>query len=235
MRARAGGGPFRATPGGQRRHRGSAPGCPEQGDATTANVMMVANGSGSCDVKTEVRSVSGAWGGTVLSLRNAVIALVASAALVLVLSGVSAGVFDGAFAGVFNGAFTTAPVPPRELPPIAAHPDVAAPVPVSGPDVQSAPQPAAVDPDIPAPRSRSVDREPVTHLTVYRRVAVQRQPVPVVHQPVPVTPALNPLPVSPPPAPALPVASRSRTVNTEPCSCDGTMRRVPTHWDPPQD
>jgi 16S rRNA C967 or C1407 C5-methylase (RsmB/RsmF family) len=24
-------------------------------------------------------------------------------------------------------------------------------------------------------------------------------------------------------------------VNTGPCSCDGTMRRVPTHWDPPQD
>jgi hypothetical protein len=164
----------------------------------------------------------------VLSLRNVVIALVASTALVLVLSGVSA--------GVFNGAFTTAPVPPRDLPPIAAHPDVAAPVPVSGPDVQSDPQPAAVDPDIPAPRSRSVDRAPVAHPTVYRRVTVQRQPVPVAaHQPVPVTPALNPLPVSPPPAPALPVASRSRTVNTEPCSCDGTMRRVPTHWDPPQD
>lgn len=158
-----------------------------------------------------------------LSLRNAVIALVASAALVLVLSGVSA--------GVFNGVFTTTPEPPRELPPIAAHPDVAAPVPALGPDVQPGPVPL----DVPVPRSLPVHQEPVAHPAVYRRVVVQRQPIPVAHQPVPVTPAQNPLPVSPPPAPALPVSSRSRTVNTEPCSCDGVMRRVPTHWDPPQD
>lgn len=159
-----------------------------------------------------------------LSLRNAVIALVASTALVLVLSGMSA--------GVFNGVFTTASVPPGALSPIAAHPDVAAPAPDLQPDLQ----PAAVNPDVPAPRSLPVDRAPVAHPTVYRRVAVQRQPVPVAHQPVPVAPTLNPLPVSPPPAPALPaVHSRSRTVNTEPCDCDGAMRRVPTHWDPPQD
>ncbi len=165
-----------------------------------------------------------------LSLRSAVIALVASAALVLVLSGVSA--------GVFNGVFTTASAPPSDLPPIAVHPDVAAPA----PNLQPAPapnlQPDPVPADVPAPHSLPVDREPVAHPTVYRRVAVQRQPVPAAHQPVPVAPMQNPLPVSPPPAPALPVSSsssRSRTVNTEPCDCDGEMRRVPTHWYPPRD
>jgi hypothetical protein len=67
---------------------------------------------------------------------------------------------------------------------------------------------------------------------------VRQNPVPVAHPyqpaPVPVAPAENRLPVSPPPAPVLAVPHlTSRTVNTEPCLCDGTLRRVPTHWDPP--
>lgn len=154
-----------------------------------------------------------------LSLRSAVIALVASAALVLVLAGVNAGVF-------------TAPSPPPSDPsPAAAHPDAAASPPAAVlPDV-----PAAVLPDAPAPQSMPVHGEPVAHPTSYHRVAVQRQPVPAAHQPVPVAPVQNRQPVSPPVS-ALPVSrSKSRTVNTEPCSCDGSMRRVPTHWDPPED
>jgi hypothetical protein len=176
--------------------------------------------------------VSEAWGGFVLGLRSAVIALVASAALVLVLAGVNAGVF-------------TAPSPPVSDPsPAAAHPDAAASPPAAVlPDVPASP-PAAVLPDVPAdvpapqpaPHSMPVQWEPVTHPTSYRRVAVQRQPVPAAHQPVPVAPVQNRQPVSPPPVSALPVSrSKSRTVNTEPCSCDGSMRRVPTHWDPPTD
>lgn len=156
-----------------------------------------------------------------LSLRNAVVSLVASAALVLVLVGVTTRVF------------TTASAPLPDPAPSAVHPDIAASQPA--PDIPAPPQAA---PNVPAspPRSLPVSREPVAHPTGYHRVAVQRQPVPAAHQPVPVAPAQNPQPVSPPPSLALPVShSRSRTVNTEPCFCDGTMRKVPTHWDPPQD
>ena len=152
------------------------------------------------------------------SLRNAVVSLVASAALVLVLVGVTTRVF------------TTASAPLPDPAPSAVHPDIAASQPA--PDVP-APQASLA---APPPRSLPVSREPVTYPAGYHRVAVQRQPVPAVHQPVPVAPAQNPQPVSPPPSLALPVShSRSRTVNTEPCFCDGTMRKVPTHWDPPQD
>jgi hypothetical protein len=172
--------------------------------------------------------VSEAWGGFVLGLRSAVIALVASAALVLVLAGVNAGVF-------------AAPSPaPSDPPPAAAHPDAAASPPAAVlPDVPASP-PAPVLPVVPAPapapQPMPVQWGPVTHSTGYRRVTVQRQPLPAAHQPVPVAPVQNRLPVSPPPASASPVSgSKSRTVNTEPCSCDGSMRRVPTHWDPPRD
>jgi hypothetical protein len=164
----------------------------------------------------------------VLGLRSAVIALVASAALVLVLAGVNAGVF-------------AAPSPPpADPPPAAAHPEAAASPPAAVlPDVPASP-PAPVHPDVPAaqpaPHSMPMQGGPVAHPTNYRPVAVQRQPVLAAHQSVPVAPVQNRQPVSPPPASALPVSgSKSRTVNTEPCSCDGSMRRVPTHWDPPRD
>jgi len=159
-----------------------------------------------------------------LSLRNAVIALVASAALVLVLVGVSAGVFTsqpsqpsvGQSASVNQGV--TAPNRAVPMPP-----DVAAPVPAApAAPVQHAAAPAPVP------------SEPVTH---YRpaQVPVQQQPARAAQPVTSVAPAQDHRPVSPPPSSALPARdSQSRTVNTEPCACDGRMRQVSTHWDPPK-
>ncbi|MGH3548938.1 MAG: hypothetical protein ACRDQU_12675 [Pseudonocardiaceae bacterium] len=175
-----------------------------------------------------------------LSQRNTVIALVSSAALVLVLAGVSSGVFTpeappspiGQSVSVHQGdadavpAPATAPAPPAVPVPLApAVPVPAAPVPA-----------APAHHDLAAPAAAAVPSEPVTH---YRKVLVQapvqQQTAPAAHRPVSVEPVQNPRPVSSPPSPALPAREgRSRTANTEPCACDGTMRRVPTHWDPPQ-
>lgn len=162
-------------------------------------------------------------GGVVLGLRSAVIALVASAALVLVLAGMCAGVFT-----------TPSPEPPVLQaapvdPPVVAR--QAAPV---DPPV-AAPQPASVDPPVATPHSTSVHREPVADPTSYGRVPVHRQPVPATDPPASVAPVQDRRPVSPPPLSALPARdSKSRTMNTEPCACNGAMRKVPTHWDPPQ-
>ena len=113
-----------------------------------------------------------------LSLRNAVIALVASAALVLVLVGVSAGVFTsqpsppsvGQSASVNQGVTT----PNRAVP---MPPDVAAPVPAA-----PAPAPAPAAPVQHAAAPAPVPSEPVTH---YRpaQMPVQQQPAPAA-QPV---------------------------------------------------
>jgi hypothetical protein len=165
-----------------------------------------------------------------LSLRNAVIALVASAALVLVLVGVSAGVFTsqpsppsvGQSASVNQGV--TAPNRAVPMPP-----DVAAPVPAA-----PAPAPAPAAPVQHAAAPAPVPSEPVTH---YRpaQVPVQQQPAPAAQPVTSVAPAQDHRPVSPPPSSALPARdSQSRTVNTEPCACDGRMRQVSTHWDPPK-
>ncbi|MGH3781693.1 MAG: hypothetical protein ACRDRO_14000 [Pseudonocardiaceae bacterium] len=164
-----------------------------------------------------------------LSQRNAVIALVASAALVLVLAGMSTGMFTpqsppspvGQSVSVHQGVPVTAPVTPAVPAPVAPAPAV--PVPA-----------APAHHDLAAPAAAAVPSEPVVH---YRQVQapVQQQPAPAAHAPVSVEPAQNPRPASPPPSSALPARdTKSRSVNTEPCACDGTMRRVPTHWDPPQ-
>jgi hypothetical protein len=59
---------------------------------------------------------------------------------------------------------------------------------------------------------------------------------PAAHDPVRVIePAPDRQQTAPPPdAVVSPPAQKSRTVNTEPCACNGTMRKVPTHWDPPR-
>ena len=177
-------------------------------------------------------------GGAMFSLRSAVIALVASAALVLVLAGVSAGVFStqpspppvGQSVSVHqDGAVParTAPVPPNIAapPPAAPAPQPAAPVPAP-----AAPAPAApARHDLAVPAPAPMPSQPVTH---YRQV---QQPAPAVTPPVSVAPAQAARPASPPPSAALPAReAKSRTVNTEPCACDGRMRQVSTHWDPPQ-
>lgn len=166
-----------------------------------------------------------------LSLRSTVIALVASAGLVLVL------------AGVLSGVFTTEPSPPPVGQSVSVHQDGAAPAPASPvpPDIAApapavaapaAPAPVASVPATPAPASATVPSEPVTH---DHQVQVQQQAAPTAHPAVSDAPAENHRPVSPPPPSALPAhEAKSRTVNTEPCACDGTMRKVPTHWDPPE-
>lgn len=151
-----------------------------------------------------------------LSLRSTVIALVASAALVLVLAAVSSGVF------------TTHSPPPPVGQSVSVHQDGAVSAHAAPkPPAIAAPAPAAPAPAAPAPAA--VPSEPPTH---YRPV---QQPAPAVHSSVSVAPAQNQRPVSPPPPSTLPAhEAKSRTVNTEPCACDGRMRKVPTHWDPPQ-
>lgn len=168
------------------------------------------------------------------SPRNAVIALLASAALVLVLAGVSAGVFTvqdlSPLVGQSVSVHQNVAGPAHAAPPA---PDIAAPAPAA--PAPAAPAPAApVHHDIAASAPAPVPAQPVTH---YRQVQVpvQPQPAPAANRPAPVTPAQNHRPVSAPPSSASPTRdTRSRTVNTEPCACDGTMRKVPTHWDPPQ-
>jgi hypothetical protein len=170
-----------------------------------------------------------------LSLRSTVIALVASALLVLVLAGVASGVFTthsppppvGQSVSVPpDGA---APAPTVPVPPDIAVPLPAAPLPAAPAPAAPAPLPAAS-----APAPAAVPSEPLTH---YRQtqVPVQRQSAPVAQPPGPVAPAQDQRPASPRPPSALPAhEAKSRTVNTEPCACDGRMRKVPTHWDPPQ-
>lgn len=171
------------------------------------------------------------------SPRNAVIALLASGALVLVLAGVSAGVFTihdpsplvGQSVSVHQDAGPGHAVP---LPP-----DIAAP---AAPAVPAPAAPAPAAPAVPAPAvlvhhaiAAPTPSQPVTH---FRQVQMPEQPhpAPAPNFPAPVAPAPDHRPVSAPPSSAYPGRdAKSRTVNTEPCACDGTMRKVPTHWEPP--
>jgi hypothetical protein len=167
------------------------------------------------------------------SLRNAVIALAASAGLVVVLAGVSAGVFTaqpaqppvGQSASVQQGA--AAPALPVQVPP-----DIVAPAPAVPAPAEPAPA-APVHHDVAAPAPAAVRAQPVIH---YRQVQMPvQQPAPAAIPAVSVVPVQDPRPVSPPPSAAVHARdAKSRTVNTEPCACNGTMRKVSTHWDPPQ-
>lgn len=178
------------------------------------------------------------------SLRNAVIALAASAGLVVVLAGVSAGVFTaqpaqppvGQSASVQQGA--AAPALPVQVPPDIAAPAPAAPAPAAPAPATPAPaEPAPAAPvhhDVAAPAPAAVRAQPVIH---YRQVQmpVQQQPAPAAIPAVSVAPVQDHRPASPPPSAVSPARdAKSRTVNTEPCACNGTMRKVSTHWDPPQ-
>lgn len=186
-------------------------------------------------------------GGIVLSLRSTVVALVASGAAVVVLAAATAGTFQ------------TPPVDPLvpQANPVNQHATA------QQPNLIPAPQPAVAPPPA-APRQPAVTPQPVSHATpavrqqpVTRPAVVLRPPVPaqsnqarsnqVQSSPAQSSPAHDPMPVNGPgsdrqefsPPPQAPIAAsrppRSQTVNTEPCACDGKMRRVPTHWDPPQD
>lgn len=183
-------------------------------------------------------------GEIVLSLRNTVVALVASGVTVVGLAAATAGMFRtppveplvpqanpvNQHAGAQQPNLVPAPQP-------AATPQqpAAAPQPVVAPPPAAARQPAAVVQPV------SGAAPPVRQQPVTRPAVVLRPPVPPharsSHDPVPSNePGPDRQELSPPPrAPiASPPSQRSRTVNTEPCACDGKMRRVPTHWDPPQ-
>lgn len=181
-------------------------------------------------------------GGIVLSLRNTVVALVASSATVLVLTGVAA--------GVFSTPPTDALVPQAN--PVDQH--AATQQPNLVPQPVPAPQPAPAQQPDPAPQAVAIQQQPdVVKQPIASTAPIRRQPVthpavvwtPVQPQPIPAAPAHAPAPSTDPApdhphdfSPPTPVSSaphqKSRTVNTEPCACDGTMRRVATHWDPPQ-
>jgi hypothetical protein len=81
-----------------------------------------------------------------------------------------------------------------------------------------------------------VRQQPVTHPAVVQ-TPVGPPSRPAARNPVPIAaPAPDQQPGAAAPAPVVsPAAQKSRTVNTEPCACNGTMRKVSTHWDPPQD
>jgi hypothetical protein len=175
----------------------------------------------------------------VLSLRSTVVALVASGAAVLVLTGVTAGVFSTPAVDPLVPQANpvdqraTAQQPNLVPPPVPAQPPVPAP--------QAGPAPQAV-----VARPPAVVQQPISSaVPVVRQQPVARPAVvltPVRPQPLPApAPVAEPAPDhrQGPPAPPGPVSfsphQKSRTVNTEPCACEGRMRRVPTHWDPPRD
>ena len=175
-----------------------------------------------------------------LSLRNTVVALVASGATVLVLTGITAGVFSAPPADPLVpqanpvDQHATAQQPNLVPQPAPALPPAPAPLPDPAPQSVAIQQPEVGTQPI-APAAAPVRRQPVTHPAVFR-TPVQPQPIPAAHAPTPsAEPAPAPEQDSPESAPVAAVPhQKSRTVNTEPCACDGTMRRVPTHWDPPQ-
>jgi len=177
-----------------------------------------------------------------ISLRTTVVALVASGATVLVLTGITTGVFSTPPADplvpqanpVDQHAVTQQPNLVPQPAPAPAQPP--APAPLADP----APQSVAIrQPDVDkqpiAAAAAPVRRQPVTHPAVVR--TVQPQPIPAAPAPAPsAEPVPDPKQDAPVPAPvAAAPHEKSRTVNTEPCACDGKMRRVPTRWSPPQD
>ena len=173
-----------------------------------------------------------------LSLRSTVVALVASGAAVLVLTGIVAGVFSTPPAD---------PLVPQANPvdqhAVTQRPNLV-PQPVPAPPPAPAQQPDAA-PQAVAIRQADVVKQPITSAAAPVRrqpvtqPAVVRAPVPppiAAPDPAPIAePAPDPEQTSSPPAPAPATPhQKSRTVNTEPCACDGAMRRVPNHWNPPQ-
>ncbi|MBV8995723.1 MAG: hypothetical protein JO287_18950 [Pseudonocardiales bacterium] len=159
----------------------------------------------------------------------------ASGATVLVLTGIVAGVFS------------TPPADPLvpQANPVDQHAANLVPQPVPAPQPSPAPQPD------PAPQAVAIQQpEAVKQPITFAAAPVRRQPVTqpaVVRAPVPPQPlpAHDPAPIaeaapdpeqhsSPPAPPPSAPHQKSRTVNTAPCACDGTMRRVPNHWEPPQ-
>ena len=179
-------------------------------------------------------------GGIVLSLRNTVVALVASGATVLVLTGITAGVFSAPPADPLvpqaNPVDQHAMAQQPNLVPQPAPAQLPAPAPSPDPAPQSvAIQQSDVDKQPIAAAPAAARRQPATHPAVVR-TPVQPQLIPAAPAPVPsAEPVPDPKQDSPAPAPvAAAPQQKSRTVNTEPCACDGKMRRVPTHWEPPQ-
>lgn len=165
-----------------------------------------------------------------VSLRSAAIALVASAAILGVLVGVTT--------AKFTVPTQDPPIDPTDQqvtaqqhrpvgPPIMApqpnpvNPPVTAPQPNPAP-----PQPNSADRPVSVARPAPIHREPVVPPIADRQAPVNAQPGAV---------APPPAPDVPPPSSAAPARnSKSRTSNTEPCACDGQMRQVRTHWDPPE-
>jgi hypothetical protein len=173
----------------------------------------------------------------VLSLRSVVIAFLASAAIVVVLAGVIAGVF-------------TAPTDPQPIPQSAPGELHApgAPARADGPRPADIPGPADAPRSAEAPRAAhapgTVGAQPPAGaspagphpVTVHQEPVVKpvhAMPTVVAAPPMPMIPVENRRPASPPPSSASREPdSKSRTVNTEPCSCDGQLRKVSTHWEP---
>jgi hypothetical protein len=193
-------------------------------------------------------------GGIVLSLRSTVVALGVSGATVVVLAAATAGMFQtppvdplvpqanpvNQQASAQQPNLLPAPQPAPARQPIPA-PQSVAPQPDTMPHQVVVAQPAAarqsavgVQPVAHAPSV--VRQEPATHPAVVLRPAAPPQSSPA-HEPVPISdPAPDDhqdLPSAQHGPDASPPPQKSRTVNTEPCACDGKMRRVPTHWDPP--
>lgn len=171
--------------------------------------------------------------GLMFGMPGLVIALVASVVLVLVLAGVT----------VFTTSLST------ESPVVGLNPDqLPAPVtplisdghPATVPPIDASAEPTGQTPA----EASSPDPSPV---------AAHHQPVPTAHRLVSAPPAQTPPasdhgPVVPPPSSTVTTddaSSRtvttgshtanteSQTTNTEPCDCDDTTRKVPTHGDRP--
>jgi hypothetical protein len=179
----------------------------------------------------------------VVSLRSAAVALVASAAILGVLVGVTTAEFtvpsqdppiDPADQQVTAQQHSPVGPPIMAPQPKPVDPPVTAPQPNPGPP-PAPPQPNSVDRPVAVARTAPIRREPVVHPVADRQAPVNAQPVPAAPPPAPDAPAKDHQAAYPPPSSASPARnSKSRTVNTEPCACDGKMRQVHTHWDPPE-
>jgi hypothetical protein len=173
--------------------------------------------------------------GLVFGVRGAVIALGASAALVLVLAGVTA------FPTSSSAPSSVAAPKPGQLP----TPGTSAIIDIPPATVPAADAPVQAAGLIPAQASSPESSPDQPALSTHQ------QPVPAAHRPVS-APAARTLP-APDPRPVPPPSTRTttgnagspnapgsqikntepQTTNIEPCNCDDSMRRVPTHWEPP--
>ena len=170
--------------------------------------------------------------GLVFGARGAVIALVASAALVLALVGVS--MLPTSSSGPSSVAV---PEPGRLQAPKTPMISDASPATVPAADAPGEPAglPPAETSSLPQPA-----------------LSPRQQPAPAAHRPASAPPAQTPpAPDHGPVPPSSTVTTtddtesptvitgsdtenrESQTTNTEPCNCDDTMHKVPTHWGPP--